>query len=95
MCFHELSGMLQLHFFSLSSTHKNRSFLAQNWGQRVREKDGKRKNAGLELKITGAKKLLCWYLCRHVKHKSVSFPASVLPLQETLQTTADNQVFWQ
>lgn len=61
----------------------------------MREKDGKRKNAGTELKIMGARKLLCWYLCMHIKHKNVSFSAAVLPLQETLQTTADNQVFWQ
>lgn len=93
--FPELSGMLQLHFFSLSPTHKNRPFPAQNRGQRVREKDRKRKNAGPELRLLGAKKLLCWYLCRHVKHGSVSFPSvAALPLQETLQTIADNQVFW-
>lgn len=34
--FPELSGMLQLHFFLLNSASKNRSFPAQNWGQRIR-----------------------------------------------------------
>lgn len=73
--------MLQLHFFSLNSTHKNTSFPVQNQGQRVREKDGKRKNAGTKVRLLGAKKLLCWYLSRHIKHGIVSFPSiAALPL---------------
>lgn len=61
----------------------------------MQEKDGKRKNSSTELRLMGAKKLLCWYLLRHVKHESDSFPSvTALTLQETLQTIADNQVFW-
>lgn len=73
--FPELSGMLQLHFFSINSSCKNRSFPAQNWGQRVREKDGKRKNASTGPGLMGPKMLQCLQLHKHVKNKSLSFPS--------------------